>query len=277
MSHTTQARFNWRGFTSVTTALTFIGLAVSGIVLFFMPPGRIANWTGWTFAGLTKQQWGGLHIWFGILFIVIALLHIFFNWKCLVSYFKEKTRKQFALRLEWAASLILCVIVFIATINHAPPFESVLAWQESIKNSYNQMPSLPPVPHAELLTLDELAQQVPGVDTAILKANLEAQGILLNSQEETVGELADRYNKIPSEIFTLAVGNTRSGQNNQGAGGQGFGQMTLQDYCKQINMDTAIALDKLDQAGFKASADMTMRDIAMSAGKHPSELKLFLQ
>jgi hypothetical protein len=96
--------FRWRGFVSVTSGLAFIGLSVTGIVLFIVPPGRIANWGGWHLLGLSKYQWIGLHIWYSLLFLILALIHIYYNWKCLIGYFKDKTRRHLALRWEWGAA-----------------------------------------------------------------------------------------------------------------------------------------------------------------------------
>jgi hypothetical protein len=33
-------RFNWRAFISVTTALSFVAMSITGVVLFVTPPGR---------------------------------------------------------------------------------------------------------------------------------------------------------------------------------------------------------------------------------------------
>ena len=62
--------FNWRSFTSILTAFSFLGLTISGIILFVVPPGRIANWTGWTIFALTKEQWIALHDWFAVIFMI---------------------------------------------------------------------------------------------------------------------------------------------------------------------------------------------------------------
>jgi hypothetical protein len=293
MSQVKQTAFNWRGFTSITAALSFLGLACTGTVLFFMPPGRIANWTGWTYAGLTKHQWGGLHIWCGILFLVICVIHIIFNWKILLNYFKDKTRQHLALRWEWILSLILCSLLFIGTIKSAAPFAAVQAWQESIKSSYDRLPAQAPIPHAELLTLNELAVQIEEVDAATLQANLEAQGIVLNSPDETIGTLAERYGKTPAQIYQLASGRTfpaethgqgqgggrgqGQGAHGAGGGGQRFGQMTLKDYCLQTGLDVTLVLENLRDAGYTASETMVMRDIASAAGVHPSELRSLLE
>jgi len=72
-------RFEWRAFVSVTTMLSFLGMSVTGVVLFVTPPGRIAHWTGWTLSGLTKDQWVALHIWFSLVFLVTAAFHLYLN------------------------------------------------------------------------------------------------------------------------------------------------------------------------------------------------------
>ncbi len=288
MSQATQTSFNWRGFTSITTALSFLGLAFTGMVLFFVPPGRIANWTGWTYAGLTKHQWTGLHVWFSILFVAICVVHIFFNWKCLLNYFKDKTHQHFALRWEWVASAGLCILLLVGTIRDFGPFASVLAWQESIKTSYDRLPEQAPIPHAELLTLSELAKKVEGVDAATLEANLKAKGTELNTPNETIGDMAQRTGKTPSEVYQLAIGEVRvpgqgqgqgqgGGRGEHGGGIQRFGQMTLSEYCKQTGLDLATATDKLKQAGLTVSDTMVMRDIAVSGGLHPSDLRGILE
>jgi len=72
-------RFNWRAFISVTTALSFVAMSITGVVLFVTPPGRVAHWTGWKIGALTKEQWAGLHIWFSLLFMIVAVLHLYLN------------------------------------------------------------------------------------------------------------------------------------------------------------------------------------------------------
>jgi hypothetical protein len=131
----TNIQFSWRSFFSVLAAVSFIGMTFTGIMLFVVPPGRIANWTGWTLLALTKQQWIGLHDWFSIIFVVAAGFHVYFNWKAFVSYFMSKISKALALRAEWAAALVVCVIAFIGTVVGVTPFSDLLAWNENIKNS----------------------------------------------------------------------------------------------------------------------------------------------
>ncbi len=133
--------FNWRGFVSVTSGLAFLGMSVTGIVLFIIPPGYIANWGGWQFLTLSKYQWIGLHIWFSLLFLIVALLHIYYNWKCLIGYFKDTARHHLALRWEWGAACLLIWVMSVGTVRGVVPFSSLLDWHTAVKHRFDNQPS----------------------------------------------------------------------------------------------------------------------------------------
>lgn len=86
----TMIKFKFRGFTSFLMFFSFLISLVSGIVLYFPPQGKIAHWTHWTFWGLDKEMWGFLHINSSLVFFVIAILHLYYNWKVLFCYAKKK-------------------------------------------------------------------------------------------------------------------------------------------------------------------------------------------
>jgi len=287
MSEETRKRFNWRAFFSVLTALSFIGMAFTGVILFVVPPGRIANWTGWTLLGLTKRQWIGLHDWFSIIFVVASVFHVYLNWKLFVSYFKSKVSKAFALRIEWALALVICGVVFLGTLGDIAPFSSLLVWNENIKHSWDSPQQRAPIPHAELLTLTELAEQVRDVDLETMLANLKARGIAVESPDIVLGQLAGAYNMTPARLYDIALGQVGRGRGHggpergerhgQGEPGRGIGQMTLKEYCNQMGLDVNMAVQKLQDAGFKTSPDMTIRGIADTAGVHPSQIRTLLE
>ncbi len=317
MEKKSKLQFNWRAFFSVLSALSFIGMVFTGVILFVVPPGRIANWTGWTIIGLTKHQWIGLHDWFSIIFIIASVFHIYLNWKPLVSYFKNKISKAFALRIEWAFALVICCIVFICTLGDIKPFSSLLAWNENIKHSWDSPQRRAPIPHAELLSLSELAEQVRDVSLETILTNLKSRGIEVTSPDVVLGDLAETYNMTPAHLYDIALGQAGPGRGQggsgqrgerQGEGGgrgfggpggrteqhgdtqgdigaeheqggtiRGFGRMTLKSYCEQTGLDVNAALKKLQEAGYKASSDMTIRSIADSTGVHPSEIRNLLE
>ena len=316
MSKDTNKQFNWRAFVSVLTALSFIGMTFTGVILFVVPPGRIANWTGWTLLALTKHQWSGLHIWFSFIFVVASAFHVYLNWKPFVSYFKNKVSKAFALRAEWALALVVCAAVSLGTLGDVRPFSSLVAWNESIKHSWDRSEQRAPIPHAELLTFTELAKQIGDVDLETMLANLKARGIEVNSPDVVLGDLAEACNMTPSRLYDIALGQAspgrgrggprqgggRHGQGSRGAAGpssgrgqhaatqadagadndlgergRGFGWMTLKEYCDQMGLDVKTAVQKIEDAGFKAGPDMTIRGIADTAGVHPSQIRSLLE
>ncbi|MBN1806792.1 MAG: DUF4405 domain-containing protein [Sedimentisphaerales bacterium] len=286
--------FSWHAFFSVLAGLSFIGMVFTGVILFVVPPGRIANWTGWRLIGLTKDQWIGLHDWFSIIFIVASVFHIYLNWKPLVSYFKGKVSRAFALRFEWVLSLVICAVIFFGTLGNVRPFSSLLAWNENIKQGWEDPRRQAPIPHAELLTLKELSEQVSGMELETIIANLKAKGIEVKSSDVVLGELAESHNMTPSHLYDIAVGRTSpgrgQGQGRQGQGqgqgqrgqyggggsGRGFGQMTLKEYCDSAGMEVDKAVQKLKEAGFTARPEITIRNIADSKGAHPSEIRTIL-
>jgi hypothetical protein len=290
MEKNSKMQFNWRAFFSVLSALSFIGMVFTGVILFVVPPGRIANWTGWTLLGLTKHQWIGLHDWFSIIFIAASVFHIYLNWKALVSYFKNKISKAFALRIEWAFALVICGIVFIGTLGGIKPFSSLLAWNENIKHSWDSTQQRALIAHAELLSLTELSEQVSDLSLETILTNLKSRGIEVESTDIVLGDLAEAHNMTPSQLYNIALGQAGHGggqgghgkqeqkeQHGQGGSGRGFGQMTLSSYCNQMGLDVNEAVNKLQNAGFKATSDMTIRSIADSTGAHPSEIRTLLE
>jgi len=286
--------FSGRAFISTLMGISFVGMCITGIILFVVPPGRIANWTGWTIFGLTKHQWQGLHVWLSLVFMVAACVHTIFNWRLLLSYFKSKITKTLALRWEWVLSLVVCGVVLGGVLADVAPFASLMTWNETIKHSWDDSPGRAPVPHAELLTLKELTKHVDGLTTETVIANLRAHGITVDSPEQIVGDLAAAHNLTPNQLYQIAVGQTPSGRGHGGGagkgtgrsngrglggggGGRGMGRMTLAQYCTDAGIQTEIALDKLRQAGLTVTANMTLREIADSGNLHPSAVANLLE
>ncbi len=279
----TRRRFNWRAFISVTTALSFVAMSITGVVLFVTPPGRVARWTGWRILALTKEQWAGLHIWFSLIFMIAAVLHLYLNWRAFLGYFRTRMDRAFALRVEWIAALLLCSAIGWATLAEVKPFSSLLAWNEAIKRSWETPASQTPIPHAELMTLTELAEKTPGLDVESMVKNLQAAGIEVQSPEVVLGDLAEQAGMTPMQLYAIATGQSvasGASQGGRGAGrqgqqqdGYGMGRLTLRQYCGQQGLDLAKTVQKLREKGFQAEADMTIREIAATGGVHPSAMR----
>jgi hypothetical protein len=77
---------NIRRITSLTAALSFLLMVLTSIILYIVPQGRVAYWADWKLWGLTKTDWGNIHINLGLLFLIALFIHIYYNWKPLINY-----------------------------------------------------------------------------------------------------------------------------------------------------------------------------------------------
>lgn len=265
--------FQWRALTTMIVTLSFSLLAVSGLVLFLAPPGRVANWTNWSVLGLLKSDWSGLHVWFATVFLVAAGFHVFFNWRPLVSYVKDRLTRRVGFRPEWIAAAVVCTVIAAGTLGRVPPFSSLLAWGEALKESWDKPAERAPVPHAELLTLQELADKA-GVPLAAATVRLEAAGVKDFAGETVVAKLAASAGRSAQEIYEIiAPVAPAAGSGEGGRSGGGAGWKTLPQFCADegIALDTALA--RLKAKGCVVEEGMTLRELSLRNGfERPYEL-----
>ena len=288
-------KFNYRAFTSIFMTISFLMLWLTGCVLFITPPGRIANWTGWTIMGLTKNQWSDVHIWFGTVFILTSVFHLIFNWRILINYLKNRTNKKISFKPEWILAVIISAVIMISTIADIPPFSKLMDLNSAIKYSWDKKEQAAPIAHAELLTFAELAQKINYIDLKQIKTNLMAKGIELKSSSITIGELAESHNMTAAKLYNIATtgsnqgqkrnklrNNTKDASNNntqenhvKGKGGYGIGRMTLKTFCAANSINLKNAVKKLRQKAPDTSinADTPMRSIADALNIHPSQMR----
>ena len=106
---------NIRRITSLTALLSFILLFITIVVLYIVPQGRVAYWADWRLWGLTKEQWGDIHINIGLLFLLSIFLHIYYNWKPLLNYLKNKAGQLKRMPREFNAALLLIILFSVGT------------------------------------------------------------------------------------------------------------------------------------------------------------------
>jgi hypothetical protein len=265
-------RFRFRAFVSLLTAFSFITLGATGAILYITPPGRVANWTNWTLGGLSKHQWIAVHICFSTLFLIVSILHIWLNFKPMMSYFVSKAKTASALRLEWILAIAVCGIVCTGALKPFIPFSSLLGLNERIKFSWEKPKQQAPIPHAELLTIEELAKKSDLEMDAIIQ-NLKVTGIEVNPSD-VFGTIAEQQNLSPNELFEIATDRQTDGH---GKGGGGFGQKSLKQACEEMGIDLKKAIEALKAAGIEATADMRIRVIADQNNMHPSQIRQILE
>jgi len=253
--------------------LGFMLLALSGTMLFLSPPGRVANWTNWTLLGLRKSEWGALHIWFGCLFLGMTALHVFFNWRPLFSYLKGRATRSVGFRAEWVVAVGVFAVIFGGTRAGVPPFSSLLAWNESFKESWDRPAGRAPIPHAELLTLAALAEK-GGVDLASASARLTAKGVSGFTGASVVQQIADGAKLSAQQIYDiiLTAPKPAGGGHAEGKAGGGLGWKTLAQFCADEGLEVAVAIARLKAGGIAAEEKQTLRELATASGRKPYEL-----
>ena len=145
---------------SLTAGLAFIVMVVTSIVLYIVPQGRIAYWADWRLWGLSKEQWGNIHINTGFLFLLSLLLHIYYNWTALLNALKDKAKNWVLFTREFTAALILILVCILGTHFEIPPFSCILAVNESLKDQAALKYGEPPYGHAELSSVETFAKKV---------------------------------------------------------------------------------------------------------------------
>ena len=162
-----------------------------------------------------------------------------------------------------------------------------------VKKSWEDARTAAPLPHAELLSLKELASQakVP-YETAVER--LEARGFKGIRPEAIVQDLAQTNQVSAQRVYEIIQGQRGGGR---GGGGHGFGKagesgaqaekgaatgrvaaaavaaaaagagwQTLAQYCSSKGIALTNATARLQAKGIKFTADQTLREIALGNG-----------
>jgi hypothetical protein len=263
-------RFHWKVFVSFYVAFSFLTLAVSGLVLYVAPPGRIANWSIWTLGALSKAQWQAVHTIFALLFLVAASFHIYFNWKVLMAYLRSKLVEGLRMKWELAGASAAALLLLTVSVAGVPPFSTVMAFGEDVKNSWSTTASEPPVPHAELMTVEKLAETVK-IPTDKVMANLQQHGITVASLQVTVKQLADQHQLSPQQVYQRIQSEDAKPKVNLTEGG-GWGRMNVQQTCERFSVSLDAGLARLKAAGIDAESGTMIRELATARGKTPIDI-----
>lgn len=262
-------KFSWRAFISFGLTYAMVILLVSGLILYVSPPGRYAHWVNWTLWGLTKEEWQGLHTLFSFSFIILSIFHLFSaNWRAFLSYFRAKRKNGFNKKKEFVFSTLLILIVFFGTFFSIPPFENVMTLGEDLTESWEKTEDRAPVPHAELLTLAELAEQLHLESTDEMTRKLENHKIIFKDvQTQTLQEMAAANNTTPAELYEIV--SKRAGNSMQGSG---VGRKTLEDFAAELNKNSDDLLLILKNNNIQADKKQTLRTIGENNDISPRDV-----
>ncbi len=199
-THNNRGHFSLRGFASLLIAIFSVLLVVTGTILYVTPQGRIAHWTSWSFMGLGKEEWSGLHINISLVFVAVAVLHLYLNWRIFWSYITTRLTPGFNQKREAMMALAVALLVVAGTYFEFPPFSTIVNWNDDIKVYWAKSSPHPPYPHAEDSTLTEFAKRLR-LPPGDLNATLREEGYRDVDMERSMADVAIRNGVAPNDLF----------------------------------------------------------------------------
>jgi len=277
---------NWSGraFTSLCSLASFILLCFTGIILYIEPHGRVAYWIKWHFLSLEKDQWGNIHIYAGLLFLVSGGFHIYYNWKPLINYLSKKIESALRYKRELMISSIIFIWVAVSGIWSLPPLVYVSDLCEAIKNSWVTSPEFePPFGHAELVSLQTFCkkQRIP-LDQAMLE--LRNAGFKVDSPKSRLIDIAESkgtsgmgvyevIKKLEAKSEGVKTGGTWTAERvEETFSGTGLGNQTIGQIIKEMELNPGKVYQRLKAIDIEAKDEDRLKSLADKHNTTPIKL-----
>lgn len=270
-----------RGLVSFFTLFGFIIMAITGLVLYVVPEGRVAYWIDWRFAFLSRPQWSDIHILSSLLFVVAGVFHTVLNWKPLLNYFKDRLTSSIKLRRELAIASSVSVLVIVSSLYPIPPLSYLLDLNSAIKKAWITQPEYePPFGHAELLSLKGFTtkMQIP-LDSALQE--LSAKGLTVSGPSQSLLEISQANNVTPLDVYMVIkkyepqpepdIAYTPESVEVQFAG-TGIGNQTVVTMCEKAGVPIQTAMSRLSAVGLSAQPDQTLKEVAAENSTTPIDI-----
>ena len=266
-----------RRLTSLTASLAFVLMLVTSLILFITPQGRVAYWADWRLWGLTKTDWGNIHINLGFLFLIALSLHIYYNWKPLISYLKNKAKQIKVLTPEFNVALVITILFVVGSYLVVPPFGWVMSLNDHFKDAGAEKYGEPPYGHAELSSLKTFAQKMK-LDLAKSMELLGKTGYAVEDGNMTLAAIGARYDIPPQVVYetikpaAIATAKQSAGKGMPESPPPGTGRLTLADLCTQYKLNMKLVVRELKKQGIEASEELTLKTIAANNNTGPHDL-----
>ena len=253
---------NMRKISSLTALTSFILLMVTSIILYIVPAGRVAYWSDYRLWSLSKDDWGNVHVNLGVLLLISILLHVYYNWKPMISYMKNRSKQLRIFTPDFNVSLAVTLVVFFGTLAGIPPMNSVINFGAAITDKANLYYGEPPYGHAELSPLADFADKVKvGLDESMTL--LKQAGITVSSASQTMQEIAEANGVSPQQIYSVMkpkVQRAATDMPEEAPGGTG--SRTLAQICEMYQLDQQVIVQGLKLKSIAAEPQQSMKEIA---------------
>ena len=268
-------KFLWKSFVSFSLVWFFLFIIISGIVLYIAPSGKISNWTNWMLFGFSKSEWQSLHTIFSYTFVVLSFFHlVMLNWRVFLTYWTSKAVSGISRQKELFYSVLLTSVVFLGTYFQIQPFKAVADFGEWAKASWESKDKLPPIPHAEILTLRELSDKYINLPADSILLRIRQKGFIADSTGQTIGSIGIKNKRSPAEIYAAIIPSNKSNIVKEGSmpSIQGLGKKTMLDISRELGKDVNDVIETLRGKNIPAKPDEKIREVAERAGRTPMEI-----
>lgn len=272
---------SYRAMTSLVVTWSFIIASVTGVVLYIVPQGRIANWMIWELWGLSKDGWTDLHVIFSVVFVVVGIAHLVYNWKPFKNYMAERATGHVHMTKTLGWSLAVTVAFFALSIFNLPPARWIFDLSDTIKESWVASPDYePPFGHAEDVSLAGFAQR-QFIDLRAAMKALDEAGIAVPDKQMKLKDIAALNSITPMDVYqairpleqrpklkTRYLPEDVEGQFT----GTGIGRKTLAQMAGELELTPEAAIAVLASRGVAATTQQTMKSIADAHGTEAIEV-----
>ncbi len=252
---------------SLTLALSFLIMSITGLMLYIVPKGKVAYWADWQMFGLTKTQYGDIHITSMILFLVVTIWHIYYNWKPLMSYLKNSAKQVTLFKKELLIALAVNTLFVVGTLMGIQPFQGVLDVNEGIKTYWENEYGSPPYGHAEESSLQAFSKRI-GIPINKARTQLQEKDITITKNSQTLLEIAKQNGISPKVIYDIIKSKKSTSKTNISS----LGRKTLSDLAEMnvINLEKSLLF--LKEKGINATPQSRIRKLANALETTPHEL-----
>jgi len=266
---------SYRAMTSLVTTWSFVIATVTGVVLYIVPQGRIAYWVDWKLWQLTKDGWTDLHVIFSVVFVIVGVAHLVYNWKPFKNYLAERAQNRTGghvhVKRTVYGSLAITAVFFALSIFNLPPASWIFDLGAHFKEGWIVSADYePPFGHAEDVSLAGFAQR-QRIDLKAAIAELDGAGIKVPEQQMKLKDIAALNSITPMDIYMVIKpleqrskmkANFKAVDVEAQFAGTGIGRKTLADMAAELKLDVATAQARLAEAGVAAKVDDKMKAIA---------------
>lgn len=261
---------NLRRIASLTGFFAFCGVLLTSIVLFVEPHGRVAYWANWRLLGLSKAQWGALHVNLGVLLIISVVIHTCYNWKSILAYLKDRFEPRLRISKDGIASFLLAAAFVAGTYFQLVPFSTIVSVSEAFKDRATRIYGEPPYGHAELSTLEDFARKMQ-IDLPQGVELLRIAGFQDVDAGQTLEEIARSQGVPPQTVYQVIwpAAAAEGVRELPETAPPGTGNLTLAELSRRYGFDLRWMLDRLAAENVSVEPEMTLKKVSQQNRTSP--------